>query len=203
MSVGRNGHDGSANASPDPFSWAPRMFDTTEPGQLRFYLVAMGTTARLTPRLTHCSGPRHRPTRMSVGRNGHDGSANASPDPLLRSQTPSVGLPACSTRRNLGSYVFYLVAMGTTVRLTPPLTHCSGPRPLQLGSPHVRHDGTWAVTFFTWSQWARAKPIPTAPANAVRCLTQGQPDPTCACSYDRQCPIFAPDDGKMPAPAGI
>ena len=39
--LGRNGHDGSADASPDPlllapdpFSWAYRTFDTTQPGQL-------------------------------------------------------------------------------------------------------------------------------------------------------------------------
>ena len=42
ISVGRNGHDGTADASPDPLlrsldpiSLAQRMFDTTQPGQLR------------------------------------------------------------------------------------------------------------------------------------------------------------------------
>ena len=56
FSLGRNGHDGSASASPDPlllapdpFSLACHMSDTTEPGQLRFYLVAMGATVRLAP----------------------------------------------------------------------------------------------------------------------------------------------------------
>ena len=49
------------------------------------------------------------PTRMSVGRNGRDGSAGASPDPLLRSLDPISGRIAHQIRyklpeNNLGSY---------------------------------------------------------------------------------------------------
>ena len=45
----------------------------------------MGTTARLAPRLTHCAFFSLLGRRFSflIGRNGHDGSSSASPDPLL------------------------------------------------------------------------------------------------------------------------
>ena len=46
-------------------------------------------------------------------------------------------------------FVFHLVAMGTTARLAPPLTHCSWPQQTpSVGAAHVGHDTTWAVTFF-------------------------------------------------------
>ena len=50
------------------------------------------------------------PTRMSVGRNGHDGSAGASPDPLLLVPGPYSGRITHQIRRNLGSYVRYNTA---------------------------------------------------------------------------------------------
>ena len=40
-----------------------------------------------------------------LGRNGHDGSANASPDPLLLAPDPVSGLTAYQTGHNLGSYI--------------------------------------------------------------------------------------------------
>ena len=43
-------------------------------------------------------------TRMSVGRNGRDGSVSTSPDPLLLAPDPFSWLTACWIRRNLGNY---------------------------------------------------------------------------------------------------
>ena len=78
------------------------------------------------PRPPHQAG-----AEMSVGRNGHDGSVDTSPDPLLHAPRTKLG-PRCR-----------LVAMGTTARLTPRLTHCSTPPAPSWG----RDVG--------WSQWAR------------------------------------------------
>ena len=47
-----------------------------------------------------------------------------------------------------------------------PLTRNNVPGPDQFGAAHVRHDTTWAVTFFTWSQRAR-RGIPPDPLRPV------------------------------------
>ena len=43
-------------------------------------------------------------------------------------------------------FCFYLVAMGSTARLMPRLTHCSWPQTPLVGTSHTRHNTTWAVT---------------------------------------------------------
>ena len=129
--VGRNGLDGAGVASPDPLLLAPDPFS---------WLTAYWTRRKLeTPQLPEnilgsykdsnpVRVPRTTgreewglfapkpPTRMSIGRNGHDGAGAASPDPLLRSLDPISGRIAHRTRHNLGSYYFYLVAMGSTAQ---------------------------------------------------------------------------------------
>ena len=44
-----------------------------------------------------------------IGRNGHDGSANASPDPLLLAPDPMSWHITHQTGHNLGSYHFFLL----------------------------------------------------------------------------------------------
>ena len=62
--IGRNGHDGSANASPDPlllapdlFSWAYRTFDTTEPGQLLNLFIFKGVWGEAPMAFFFCNCP--------------------------------------------------------------------------------------------------------------------------------------------------
>ena len=47
-----------------------------------------------------------------------------------------------------------LVAMGTTARLTPRLTHCSGPWTSSVGSPHIGHDTSWRHPSGPKTSWA-------------------------------------------------
>ena len=54
--------------------------------------------------------PQPSTTRMLVGRNGRDGSSNASPDSLLRSLDPIGGRIGHQTGHNLGSYGFNFCA---------------------------------------------------------------------------------------------
>ena len=84
-------------------------------GAFCFYLVAMGTTGK-SP-LTHCSWPQtpsvgtshaRQDTTWAVtfllGRNGHDGAGEASPDPLLLASDPISWHIAYKIGHNLGSY---------------------------------------------------------------------------------------------------
>ena len=56
----------------------------------------------------------------------------------LRSREPMPGKSSRALPRTpLGrAFCFYLVAMGTTARLAPRLTHCSWPQTPSVGSPH-------------------------------------------------------------------
>ena len=117
-----------AGCGAEPCCFFPAWDHASEAGVIpcRFFPFTFPWTKSMGLNSFNCPGSRTQesygappPTRMSVGRNGHDGSAGTSPDPLLLAPDPMSGFP--HIRHDLDSY--QLTTVLKTLTLSRILYH--------------------------------------------------------------------------------